>query len=111
MYVLVDGLGRFDYGFAWEPPGASKPESKNWFEHLTVGQSFGEEVIFGLAETYLYTIVALHPSTLISISEDGFKERFKNMPDVHDAMYKSFLRSKSEPALASQEGMLAVLPT
>merc|ERR1712048_558850 len=55
MYILVDGLGRYDYGFAWEPPDVAKPSSKNWFEQLTLGQSFGEEVIFGLAETYQYT--------------------------------------------------------
>merc|ERR1712093_385770 len=90
MYVLVEGFGRFDYGSMWTPPELQKeitttPTSASGrFQQLTAGQSFGEEIVFGLAETYMYTIVAVRASTFYSISEDGFKDQFRNMPDLHD---------------------------
>jgi len=107
MYILVDGFGRFDQGEMWLPPGLRSNDedaavnvmrvstTTARFQQLTVGQSFGEEIIFGLEENYNYTIVAVSSATLFSISEDGFKDRFKNMPELHDSMYKSFLRSRA----------------
>jgi hypothetical protein len=125
MYILAEGKGRFELGCMWAPPSPGKRDSEKspvkdkvditeakeeekksevgseasiesaGYNPLSVGQSFGEEIIFGLEETYMYTISAVQPSVLFSISEDAFKERFKNMPDLHAIMYSSFIRSRS----------------
>merc|ERR1712232_657142 len=111
MYVLVDGFARFDYGSMWTPvketPTSPSSGPSGRFQQLNVGQSFGEEIVFGLAETYMYTIVAIKASTFHSISEDGFKDQFRNMPDLHELMYQSFLRSRAGPEYKSVQGLPA----
>jgi hypothetical protein len=103
MYILVEGFARFDQGEMWLPPQMRLSEAESMvqatksrrFHQVTVGDSFGEEIIFGLEENYLYTVVAVSAATLFSISEDGFKDQFKNMPELHESMYQSFLLSKA----------------
>jgi CRP-like cAMP-binding protein len=63
-------------------------------KQLIEGDSFGEEIIFTLEESYRYTIAAEAPMTLCTISEDAFKKRFRNLPDVYDVMLNNFMTSK-----------------
>jgi len=67
---------------------------------LIEGDSFGEEILFNLEEAYTYTIVALTDCVLHSISEDGFKDRFRNMPELRDHMYIGFLKARKAAAEA-----------
>jgi CRP-like cAMP-binding protein len=118
MYVLVEGQSRIDFGSLWMPAGtAESPENKKNADcespksgqsiestkkvELNAGQSFGEEIIFGLEESYQYTVITNHPSIFCTISEDAFKDRFRNMPDLHKIMLNCFIRSRSEPASKS----------
>merc|ERR1712183_318255 len=103
MYILVEGVARFDNGQMWMPEGApitDRPTGR--FQKLDIGQSFGEEIIFGLEEHYQYTIVTIIPCTFFSISEDGFRDRFRNMPDLHDSMYQNFLKSRNVTGIDGQ---------
>jgi len=93
MYSIVDGCARYDKGSMWVPAGAEAPIQR--FQKLTEGDSFGEEILFGLEECYGYTIIAITSCIFHSISEDGFKEQYRNMPEVHNQMYSSFLQSRS----------------
>jgi len=95
MYVLVDGVARFDKGLPWNPPLATTKVQK--FQQLIMGDSFGEEIIFGMEETYKYTIVAITDCIFHSISEDGFQDRYRNMPDLRKQMQESLLRSRGVP--------------
>lgn len=93
MYILVDGAARYDKGVKWKPPGAGGTSAT--FQQLLDGDSFGEEIIFGMEETYLYTITAISACSFHSISEDGFQDQYKNMPDLRNQMYACFMKSRS----------------
>ena len=56
MYILVNGVARYDKGAPWS---ARYDEGTQRFQQLIEGDSFGEEIIFGLEESYLYTVVAI----------------------------------------------------
>jgi hypothetical protein len=99
MYIIVEGQARFMAGHPWIPTegkaGTSKANErlKN-AKQLIEGDSFGEEIIFTLEETYNYTIVANSLVSMYSLSEDSFKTRFKNMPDLHESMLMNFLETR-----------------
>jgi hypothetical protein len=95
MYSLVEGTARYDKGSIWRPIGVQIEGEK--FHKLKEGESFGEEIIFGLEETYTYTIVAITNCQFHSISEDGFKDTYKNLPQVHDHMHQNFIQVRSRP--------------
>jgi len=42
----------------------------------------------------LYSVVTISNCELHSISEDGFQERFQNMPELTEIMRSGFLRSR-----------------
>merc|ERR1711924_236898 len=51
--------------------------------------------IFQLEEDYMYSVVAMKPCEFHSISEDGFKHQYRNMPELHKQMFVNFLRSRT----------------
>lgn len=104
MYIIVEGMARFTCGHAWIPPvdaGPGKGDTgsqacarlKN-VKKLIEGDSFGEEIIFTLEETYRYTIVAESHVGMFSLSEDAFKIRFRHLPDLYDTMLQNFMDSR-----------------
>lgn len=93
MYILVDGCARYDRGVIWRPAGVQIESRK--FQKLREGDSFGEEIIFGLEEDYNYTIMAISACQFHSISEDGFIDQFRSMPSVHRFMYHNVLQLRS----------------
>lgn len=99
MYFLVEGVARYDKGCQWRPPGADPGQR---FHKLIEGDSFGEEIVFDDEDTYTYTIVAITDCILHSISEDGFKDKYRNMPELRDRMYQNFLKSRKAAADTQQ---------
>jgi len=91
MYFLVEGVARYDKGFQWRPTGADPGQR---FHKLIEGDSFGEEIIFDVEDVYTYTIVAITDCVLHSISEDSFKDKYRNMPELRNQMYQSFVKSR-----------------
>mmetsp|Transcript_142479 Transcript_142479/g.273742 ORF Transcript_142479/g.273742 Transcript_142479/m.273742 type:complete len:159 (-) Transcript_142479:25-501(-) len=98
MYILVDGLARYEQGTRWLPKSMRDLRTAARFEQVTQGDSFAEEIIFHLEETYSYTIVALKVSELHSITEDDFACKYKNMPELRKQMCQAFLKSIREQA-------------
>jgi len=100
MYILASGNARFSQGHPWIPPEAEgTPTSKDnsrlkTMTKLIEGDSFGEEIIFTLEETYRYTVVASTLVSMYTVSEDSFKARFRNLPDLHETMLANFLNSR-----------------
>mmetsp|Transcript_107529 Transcript_107529/g.202096 ORF Transcript_107529/g.202096 Transcript_107529/m.202096 type:complete len:123 (-) Transcript_107529:14-382(-) len=93
MYFVVEGLARYDHGVRWQPPGTEDAEAEpHRFQHIGMGESFGEEIIFGLAETYSYTVMTIMDSKFSFIDETQFKEHFKNLPHLHDQMYATVVQ-------------------
>jgi len=93
MYILVEGIARYEKGHLWSPPGANVPFIQ--YQQLIEGDSFGEEIIFGEEEQYVYSVLTLTACTFHLISEDGFQDQYRNMPELRDQMHASFLRSRS----------------
>lgn len=56
------------------------------------GDSFGEEILSGLAERCDYTAIALEPLVMYMICEDAFTDLFRSMPDAT----KQVLRNASD---------------
>jgi len=103
MYIIVQGNAQFTKGHPWIPSGRSAQEGraskasarlKN-LKELIEGDSFGEEIIFTLEETYRYTIIASSIVSMYSLSEDSFKARFRNLPDLYELMLSKFLNSRT----------------
>lgn len=92
MYILIEGIARYNEGSPWRPKGCEGGGPK--YLKLKAGDSFGEEIIFEEEEFYLYTIVSITTCEFHSISEDGFKEQYKNMPELHKSMYDSMIESR-----------------
>lgn len=102
MYIIVEGSAHFSKGHPWIPSGRSSQEGgtsksnarlKN-LKKLIEGDSFGEEIIFTIEETYRYTIVASSLVSMYYLSEDSFKARFRNLPDLYELMLSNFLNSR-----------------
>mmetsp|Transcript_105026 Transcript_105026/g.182624 ORF Transcript_105026/g.182624 Transcript_105026/m.182624 type:complete len:341 (+) Transcript_105026:1-1023(+) len=127
MYVLIDGLAKYESGSQWIPkqrklPASTQPTrfasktgrtrnsastvSAARFQLVTQGDSFGEEVIFALEQEYTYTIVSLKQCEFHCIHEDDFKERYQHFPQLRKQMYEAFLRSRgpqsTPPSLAQR---------
>lgn len=90
MYILVSGAARYEIGLKWPPPNAAPGKR---FQQVLEGDSFGEEIIFCWAETYSYTIVTITDCVFHLISEDGFQERYRHMPELRHQMCTAFLKS------------------
>jgi hypothetical protein len=78
MYMIIDGKIVKDH--------EGQPQMK-----LRHGDSFGEELLFGLREKYEYTTKPECDSTLYMIIEEDFQDCFRMMPDVIQKMTDNFL--------------------
>eukprot|EP00929_Paragymnodinium_shiwhaense_P065045 TRINITY_DN32647_c0_g1_i1.p1 TRINITY_DN32647_c0_g1~~TRINITY_DN32647_c0_g1_i1.p1 ORF type:complete len:809 (-),score=172.40 TRINITY_DN32647_c0_g1_i1:207-2633(-) len=63
---------------AADSPG---PHGHKQVHHLTAGYSFGEEIVCGILERYMYKIIALENTSMFMIQEKQFREAFEYMPD------------------------------
>lgn len=93
MYILVEGAARYDEGVMFTQ-GKGKGLPLTRFQQVGRGDSFGEEILFGMEETYTYTIIAIVESEFHTISEDGFHERYQNMPELQGYMRKSYFQAR-----------------
>jgi len=96
MYVITEGQAFFSRGDRWIPPDAPAVSSETLtrLKELKEGDSFGEEVIFSLEQTYQYTVTAKTPIVMYELSMDSFKHRFRNMPELIQKMLGNFLKSR-----------------
>jgi len=102
MYIIVQGSAHFSKGHLWtssgrlsQQGGTSKSNARlKTVKKLIEGDSFGEEIIFTIEETYRYTIAASSLVSMYSLSEDSFKARFRNQPDLYELMLSNFLNSR-----------------
>jgi len=106
MYIMVQGSACFTHGHLWIPSGSgtSRPSQRGGTSKTTArlknmsklieGDSFGEEIVFTIEESYRYTIVASSLVSMYSLSEDSFKTRFRNLPDLYELMLSNFLNSR-----------------
>lgn len=95
MFILVDGVARYDTGEPWCPKGVSPRRRR--YTQMIAGDSFGEEMVLGLAETYAYSIVAWTFCTFHVFPEDRFREQYRNLPELHRRMLCAFVKSRLHP--------------
>jgi len=62
---------------------------------LCEGDSFGEEIVLQLVESYAYSVVAQTDMNLYMIPESGFIDCFSNMPDVVQIMKRNLASFRS----------------
>jgi len=60
---------------------------------LYAGDSFGEEIITGVAENYFYNARAVTVSSMLMIDEGTFKEAFTYLPDCFEQMARNVVTS------------------
>lgn len=101
MYIIIEGVAIFDAGHLWTSedqqevdPMQCAPEQKEYKQSLTVGDSFGEEVILGLEQEYHYTIHAQTSVKMFAISEEAFLHAFSHMVDIQHKMHENFIRNR-----------------
>jgi len=86
MYVLTAGVAHYEEGHQWSSLSSLTTA-------LGVGDSFGEEIILNMEETYQYTVIAdTHVDTNV-IYEDRFVRHFENMPDIVAQMRRNFFKN------------------
>jgi len=83
MFIISDGSAHMSQ----EARDGSMIDNK-----LEVGDSFGEEIILGLEERYLYTVTSTSPMSLYMLQELEFKACFEALPDVFSMMTENYLR-------------------
>jgi CRP-like cAMP-binding protein len=105
MYIIVEGKGRYDTGCKWTPMSNQRFSARNSVNssegssarrqyQILSGHSFGEEILFGLEESYRYTVVTIIPTSYDWISEDGFKDHFRSLPELREQMLAGFLKGR-----------------
>eukprot|EP00930_Biecheleria_cincta_P035401 TRINITY_DN2434_c0_g2_i1.p1 TRINITY_DN2434_c0_g2~~TRINITY_DN2434_c0_g2_i1.p1 ORF type:complete len:769 (-),score=148.12 TRINITY_DN2434_c0_g2_i1:94-2400(-) len=95
MYVITDGQASISKGDRWIPPGMVVAlDVLSRFKELDEGESFGEEVMFSLEQTYQYTVTATTAVAMYELSVDSFKHRFRNMPELIQRMTTNFLKGR-----------------
>jgi len=97
MFILAEGSARFEQGHQWKAEKSAEKKEKdaeNRAHNLQVGDSFGEEIMLGLEETYQYTVIATCRVVAFSIAEQAFSDRFRLMPDVKKSMIANFKKNK-----------------
>jgi len=97
MHIIMEGSAKMTEGSLWMPP------HKNSTDHasktlesgdLTVGDSFGEEIIFDMEQSYRYTVIATANVSMYEIHQDDFNTRFQNLPELRNMMRARFLSSR-----------------
>eukprot|EP00927_Polykrikos_kofoidii_P034468 TRINITY_DN2924_c0_g1_i1.p1 TRINITY_DN2924_c0_g1~~TRINITY_DN2924_c0_g1_i1.p1 ORF type:complete len:790 (-),score=128.39 TRINITY_DN2924_c0_g1_i1:16-2349(-) len=82
MYVIRSGMAKLE-----------TPLTQDRVKHniLCSGDSFGEEVLLSLAETYSYSVTATVHSILFTISEADFTKTFETAPGVVEQMRQDYI--------------------
>jgi len=103
MFMLAEGIGHYKVGHQWTQPSPDRPSERK--TEITIGDSFGEEIILGFEDMYRYTIVASTPIEAYLIPESGFVETFSTMPDIVEQMRKNYKAASGQP-MNHQQGQL-----
>jgi len=87
MFIIMQGEAELQR----EPDGANQlnasPKSSTMM--LFEGDSFGEEIVLQVAESYHYSVRALTDCSISMIPEVGFMDCFETMPHVIEKMKKN----------------------
>jgi len=75
--------------------GRVRKEGDSETMELSHGDSFGEELLFGLCEQYQYTTTSVGNTHIYIIVEEEFQNTFRMMPDVVEGMKANFLADAS----------------
>eukprot|EP00928_Gymnodinium_smaydae_P023881 TRINITY_DN19528_c0_g6_i1.p1 TRINITY_DN19528_c0_g6~~TRINITY_DN19528_c0_g6_i1.p1 ORF type:complete len:753 (+),score=110.49 TRINITY_DN19528_c0_g6_i1:31-2289(+) len=99
MYVIVEGYAAITQGSAWTPtngePAKEAPTADpNKRVTLREGDSFGEEIIFGIEQSYNYSVVTATTVSMYELTQDSFNDRFRNMPELRAHMLYNFMSSR-----------------
>mmetsp|Transcript_101393 Transcript_101393/g.180259 ORF Transcript_101393/g.180259 Transcript_101393/m.180259 type:complete len:749 (-) Transcript_101393:59-2305(-) len=98
MYVIIEGHATLAQGSLWMPPEEAQKADASQKKDLVEGDSFGEELIFALAQTYNYTIVATTVAVaMYELSAESFQHQFRNMPELVQKMYVNLIAYKRNP--------------
>merc|ERR1719411_531512 len=82
MFIINDGTAKQE--FIAEAGRTIQPRT------LSAGDSFGEEILCSLMDTYGYTVTVIQKrACLFMIEEEKFKSLFEHMPDVLDQIVKN----------------------
>jgi len=76
--------------------GAGRALAPQKFQTLVAGKSFGEEVVFGLENIYLYTIAAIGSCSYTYITKSEFKDHLADVPELREQMLEKFLEVRSD---------------
>eukprot|EP00931_Biecheleriopsis_adriatica_P082730 TRINITY_DN5617_c0_g2_i2.p1 TRINITY_DN5617_c0_g2~~TRINITY_DN5617_c0_g2_i2.p1 ORF type:complete len:752 (+),score=108.75 TRINITY_DN5617_c0_g2_i2:38-2293(+) len=98
MFVIAEGDAYVTEGRLWRWPAgeALLTRSGTSLTKLHAGCSFGEEIIFQLAQTYGYSIVAATTLDLYEIPEESFEDKFRHMPSLRKAMLANFIQGRAD---------------
>jgi len=87
MFVITHGFCKLDR--------TSDASQQGFSMVLCEGDSFGEEIVLQLVESYTYTVIAQTDMVLYMIPESGFIESFSHMPDVVRVMHRNLASFRS----------------
>ena len=93
MFLLAEGMAHYKIGHQWTQPLPGQPSERK--TEITVGDSFGEEIILGLEDVYRYTIAARTHVVAYIIPESGFVESFSTMPEIVEQMRRNYKETTS----------------
>lgn len=95
MYILVEGLAKYEQGALWTPAAKMGPSGDERFQLVSHGDSFGEEVLFSLEQEYRYTVVALKECEFQVLDKVAFYKTYnQRFPQLHKQMFEAFLKSR-----------------
>jgi CRP-like cAMP-binding protein len=118
MYIIINGVASIEHGrhFAAkdddgppEFPNGTQAESADKKQEpvinnkLTIGDSFGEEIILGLEENCSQTIVAETPMKMYVIDKEAFLKKFQHMPEIRHKLRSNFLQNTRPDVSRKQE--------
>merc|ERR1712113_339097 len=83
MFIIYEGTAIMTF--------VAPSDNKN----LGTGDSFGEEIILGLEEQYLYTVISTSKMSIHMIPEDAFIDTFQTTPHLLALMTETFYSATS----------------
>lgn len=96
MFIITEGVANFEEGHlkVAKCPIDNREDAANdnWdiTNKLTIGDSFGEEIVLGIDQFYQYTVMAKTSLKMYTIHKDSFVHAFRNMPDVREKLKRNF---------------------
>jgi CRP-like cAMP-binding protein len=91
MYFIIEGTARFEHGRQWDPATTHRKDCESHNSALTVGDTFGEEILLGFESEYHYTVVANVVMCLMTINSHAFENAFHLMPELVNKMKTNFV--------------------